>query len=162
MDKEKLNRRDFIEKTGKLAFCSLAFGTIAACSKDSGTDPNGDNLPEEGYLIDLTLEANAALNTVGGALKFDVFAGEKPIIVVRISETEVVAFSSACTHEGIEIGLPESGIMTCPEHKSEFNLDGDPTKGPALTQDRGPLTEYPAELDGTRIILTLTPVEQSS
>ena len=104
-------------------------------------------------MIDLTLEANAALNAVGGALKFDVFNGEKPLIVIRTSETEVVAFSSACTHQGTEIGLPQDGIMTCPNHGSQFDLDGNVVKGPAARS----LIEYPAELKGDQIILTLTP-----
>jgi nitrite reductase/ring-hydroxylating ferredoxin subunit len=62
---------------------------------------------ENGVVLDLTLDANKALQNTGGALKVNNVPGQNlPVIVIRTSETEFVAVSSRCTHQGCEIGLP--------------------------------------------------------
>ncbi|HEX9934386.1 MAG TPA: hypothetical protein VGB38_04240 [bacterium] len=37
----------------------------------------------------------------------------KPIIVIRKSATEVIALSSACTHQENEVNLPQAGSINC-------------------------------------------------
>ena len=114
------------------------------------TDQNGDN-----YVIDLNQPANQVLSSVNGALKFnDVPGYALPVIVIRTSQTEVAAFSSACTHAGCEIDLPVNNTMICSGpcgHGSQFNLTGENVSGPAPS----PLEEIQATLEGNQIILHL-------
>jgi Rieske Fe-S protein len=148
-----MERRIFLKKSGSLMIGIAGIGqVITSCSKDK-TCPTQTDQNDNNYIIDLNQPANQTLNSVGGALKFtDVPGYEQPIIVIRISETEVVAFSSACTHAGCEIDLPVNGIMVCPGpcgHGSRFNLSGERVSGPATS----PLEEIQATLAGNQITL---------
>ena len=53
------------------------------------------------------------------------------LIVIRTSETEIVALSSTCTHKGCQVNLPENNAIICPCHRARFDLSGMATKGPA-------------------------------
>jgi Rieske Fe-S protein len=92
----------------------------------------------------------AALAAEGGAVKVANPFGGKPIIVIRISDTEVGAFSSKCPHLGCEVSLPEAGIMTCPCHGSTFNESGRVTHGPSIRD----LHRYVATINGTVITIS--------
>jgi len=63
-------------------------------------------LGDNALVIDLTLAENQVLQAVQGAKKFAVQGRAKPVIVVRISSTEVIALDSSCTHQGCEVDLP--------------------------------------------------------
>ena len=153
MEIKQFNRRAFIEKSAVLALGTLATGILSRC-KDSGTDSKEEDTPPEEYQIDLTLEANAALNDVSGALKFDVEGYSKPIIVIRSTETEVIALSSVCTHNACEVELPNANNeIVCNCHGSKFDLEGNVLQSPPGITSQSPLEEIPATLDGNRIIL---------
>ena len=153
MKKRCVGRREFIQKSGVLAVCSLGFGELMlSCAKKDGNNPvqpSGDKT----YTIDLTDPKNAALQNAGGALKFNVSGQSRPVIVIRKSTTEVLALSSICTHQGNEVGLPSGGTITCPVHGSVFDLSGNRIAGPAPDGSR--LTEIASNLEGDKIILTL-------
>jgi Rieske Fe-S protein len=153
MEKRRVNRREFIEKSGMLAVCSLAFGELMlSCGKKG--DKNPTQPPAENtYTIDLNDSKNAALKNAGGALKFDVPGQSKPVIVIRKSAAEVVALSSSCTHQGNEVNLPSGNIITCPVHGSVFDLSGNRISGPAPTNSK--LTEIPSRLESDKIVLTM-------
>lgn len=55
---------------------------------------------------------------------------EKFIVVKKDNHLEV--FSSHCTHLGCTIQHTENGKLLCPCHGSTFDLEGNPTKGPAI------------------------------
>lgn len=149
-----MNRRKFIEKSGVFTVCSLAFGELMlSCSKksnDNPTQPSTNNT----YNIDLNNANNTVLKNAGGALKFNVPGQDKPMIVIRKSTTEVIALSSACTHQGNEVGLPSGNTITCPVHGSVFDLSGNQVSGPAPAGSK--LTVIPSKLEATQIVLTLS------
>jgi Rieske Fe-S protein len=153
MKKRGVGRREFIEKSGVLAFCSLGFGELmlSCARKDTGNpiQPSGGNT----FTIDLTDPKNTALENAGGALKFIVPGQSKPVIVIRKSISQVIALSSMCTHLGNEVGLPLGGILTCPAHGSVFDLSGNRIAGPAPAGSR--LAEISSKVEGDKIILTL-------
>jgi Rieske Fe-S protein len=153
MKKNEMDRREFIEKTGVLVVCSLAFGELMlSCSKkakDNLTQPSAENT----YAIDLNNANNAVLKNAGGSLKFNVPGQSKPVIVIRKSATEVIALSSVCTHQGNEVDLPSGNTITCPVHGSVFDLSGSRVSGPAPAGSK--LTEIPSKLEATQIVLTL-------
>ncbi len=152
MVEQSIGRREFIEKSGALAVCSLGFGALlVSCGKKS----NNPIQPSDGttFTIDLTDPKNAALQNAGGALKFSVPGQPKPVIVIRKSDTEVLALSSVCTHQGNEVGLPSGNTITCPAHGSVFDLSGNRIAGPAPVDSR--LAVISSSLEAGKIILTL-------
>jgi thiosulfate dehydrogenase [quinone] large subunit len=54
-----------------------------------------------------------------------------PILIVRESARRFVALSTLCTHEGCPLNPPVAGLITCPCHGSQFELDGRVHRGPA-------------------------------
>jgi cytochrome b6-f complex iron-sulfur subunit len=66
-----------------------------------------------------------------------------PILLVRRSARGFVALSMLCTHEGCPLNLPVGGLITCPCHGSQFELDGKVHRGPAQLS----LTRYSSTYD---------------
>jgi Rieske Fe-S protein len=54
-----------------------------------------------------------------------------PILIVRKSPGRFDALSMLCTHEGCPLNPPVGGLITCPCHGSQFELDGRVHRGPA-------------------------------
>ena len=52
------------------------------------------------------------------------------VLVSRLSDTEVVAFSAVCPHQGCTVA-PDGDQLACPCHGSQFELDGSLKRGPA-------------------------------
>lgn len=69
-------------------------------------------------------------------------------IVVNQNETTTV-LSSHCTHLGCKINKMENGMLVCPCHGSEYNLEGKVIKGPSYKN----LEKLPSKIssDGTHI-----------
>lgn len=63
------------------------------------------------------------------------------VLVSRLSETEVVAFSAVCPHQGCAVA-PDGKQLACPCHGSQFELDGSLKRGPA----KKGLTPYEVEV----------------
>ncbi len=111
----------------------------------------GKPVPFEPISIDLSKSENSALNTIGGARKIPNPRDKKrPIIVTRVSENDVAAFSSKCTHFGCEVALPAKAAIACPCHGATFDLKGKVTGGPA----RKDLQPFVATLTGSLITIT--------
>ena len=100
--------------------------------------------------LDLAHPSNASLAAPGGA-RVLTFEGRR-LIVVRVSETEVIALSAVCTHSGCTVRYaPARDHIECPCHGSTFALDGGVTHGPAAT----PLAKFPATLDATTGVIAI-------
>jgi cytochrome b6-f complex iron-sulfur subunit len=91
--------------------------------------------------IDLAVAANADLLAVGGAMLVD--SAHDTIMVIRTSDTSVIALSAICTHAGCSMDYAASSHrLDCPCHGSQFNEQGQVVVGPART----PLKIYTATL----------------
>jgi Rieske Fe-S protein len=150
-------RRDFLLKAlaaGSLVCFGGMFGVpFAGCSKNA-SDPVS-SLPAVSPVIDLSTEP--ALQTIGGAVKLHVTGlnNGRNIIVIRMTATSFVAFTSICTHQGNEINLPAStgANMICPAHGSQFReADGSVAQGPAQI----PLSKFSAVFDQQKNTVTLS------
>ncbi len=70
-------------------------------------------------------------------------------MLTRTGET-VKAFGAACPHQGTTVGAPKSGVITCPNHGSQFSAtDGSLKKGPAT---KG-LTEVPVKVADGQVVM---------
>lgn len=143
------SRRAFLEGLG------IAAGALAlhGCTGNSG----GSSLPSANtstcganLCIDLADSANSALRTVDGALLVD--TSNDTIMIIRSSDTTIVAISGICTHAGCSMDfVPASHLINCPCHGSEFGEDGHVVRGPA----RRSLRVYTASIANNVITVSL-------
>lgn len=137
-----MNREEFLKQLGITAWLTCTGSVILSCSQDDPA-PAASTLD---FVLDLTLSQNAALNTVGGSLAVN------GIIIARLSSTEFVALSRACTHQGTAINYRAGqNDFLCPNHGSRFATSGAVLQGPASTA----LRKYNTELTGNNLRIFL-------
>ena len=149
MDYEHISRREFVADTGKKILTAALLAPMAGF----GVHAMSQSIPAllNPIVLDLNKPEYRALAAVGGAVKVPhPMAPNKPIMVTRIDEATVAAFSVICPHLGCKVGLPQNGIITCPCHGSTFDMTGKVTKGPAKTD----LYRFDAVLDGSIVTIT--------
>jgi Rieske Fe-S protein len=147
MEKKDYDRRAFCVDGMKLI---VGAGAVLALSQCSTKEALGSE--DHSLKVDINQSENAALKTVGGAVYVaNPSDTQRDIIVYRKSESEVSAFSSRCSHQGVKVELVKNGVAVCPAHKSAFDGDGKVIKGPASSN----LTSYPATLEGSVILITI-------
>lgn len=126
---ERMSRRDCVRWLGRatLASCALELcgHSVEAGDKDKrkGSDAPVVNL--------MSLPNGKALEAPGG----------KDFILTRTNDG-IAALSTFCTHRRNRLAL-ENGVISCPVHGSEFDLDGKPLNGPATR----PLAWYAVNVD---------------
>ena len=147
------NRREFVKDTitgiGTVAFGSFMLVNQSGCSEGSPTAPNNS---DETIIVDLSLSENSALAMVSGTLALGSnVIDSKGILLYRQSDTNVLAFSRNCTHNGCTIeSFDNNGISACPCHGSQFDTSGNVLNGPAIN----PLTQYSASITGNIVTIT--------
>lgn len=142
-----MKRREFIGEACRFAvLCSspLLLSTLQSC-EDVNNEPNDDfiNINEDTLEFDLEQSPFDKLKVVGGSVatqgnSFD----SNGILLFRQSESIILAFSRRCTHAGATLNAFSNGSSRCSSHGSEFNLSGEPTKGPAISK----LDQYIVEI----------------
>ncbi len=160
MEQTQLSRGQFLRQLGLSTGALMAFycmGTgLTACSSSDDGDPNPNPGPGPGpgtstaikgttsganidFTIDLTHADFSKLKTNGE------FGYVSNIIVVNAGGT-YVALSKLCTHEGSTIAYRSAtNDFKCPNHGSEFNLDGSVKLSPATNS----LTVYKTEIQNS-------------
>jgi cytochrome b6-f complex iron-sulfur subunit len=116
----------------------LGVAAVGALVVAAGCGQQGSSLPTAatsscgaGECIDLGNAANQELTAVGGAMLVDM-AGDT-IMIVRVSDTQVVALSAICTHAGCSMDyVAGQKVLDCPCHGSQFATDGSVLRGPAV------------------------------
>jgi cytochrome b6-f complex iron-sulfur subunit len=142
-----MNRRDLVQKI-VVGGTVLLFvpAVLESCTKNPATDPvlkNPGGASGE-ITIDLSLAANAALNSSGNSKII------QNVIVINAGGT-FKALSSICTHQGCTVGFDSpSGNIKCPCHGSQFTTSGSIVNGPAAM----PLQSFPVSQTGN--VLTIT------
>jgi cytochrome b6-f complex iron-sulfur subunit len=115
----------------------LGFAAVGALAVAAGCQQQGSSLSTassascgNGMCIDLGDAANKQLTNAGGAMLID--TASDTIMVVRVSDTQVIALSAICTHAGCAMDFNASQhVLDCPCHGSQFSTDGSVTRGPA-------------------------------
>ncbi len=124
------SRRELLQGLGVAAVGALV--VAAGCSQQgSSLSTATTSSCGAGACIDLTNSANQELATAGGAMLVDM--ASDTIMVVRISDTKVVALSAICTHAGCSMDYNAGEkLLDCPCHGSQFATDGTVVRGPAV------------------------------
>ena len=132
-----MNREEFLKQLGVTALLTCTGNVMFGCSSQSDPAPaNAD------FTLDLSSSQYSTLNTVGGSV------AANGIIIARLSTTEFVALSRACTHEGTAINYRSSQKdFLCPNHGARFSTTGSVLAGPANSS----LRKYNTTLTGTSL-----------
>ena len=153
-----MTRREFVAACAMTGAGVCLCGT-AGCSSITGVGDTpgieGDAYTiEEGNLLVLSLANIPELSADGGSVKIIDEKLPDGVIVVRVSGDDYRAASLYCTHRGVELEYkPEKERLICASAGSTaYTLEGKKVKGPAETD----LAVYPAELDGDRLVVTVT------
>jgi Rieske Fe-S protein len=142
MDSDKVTRREFLANVGKTAIAAAVVSPVL------GFEAEAKKAPMAPITLDVTKAEYAALAQAGGAIKIpNPQDKKKPIIVSRLSETSVAAYSSKCTHFGCEVPLPANNEIKCQCHGSMFDAAGKVTHGPASKD----LAQFAATIEGSII-----------
>jgi len=146
---DQWSRRKFLKACGVVAGAT----TLGACSKTyRGEHPEGVRREAE----------NGWLSTVDSLPMFKAtlvyLKTGKPILLIKKSPEEVIAYESYCPHMACELndGVSsqpldvENGEMRCFLHDSYFDIDtGKRLRGPAKEGDVIP--KFPIRIDGNQI-----------
>ncbi|SDL07592.1 Ferredoxin subunit of nitrite reductase or a ring-hydroxylating dioxygenase [Glycomyces sambucus] len=115
-----------------------AAGALAAC----GTAESPSSDPTSGSDDATTGGSEGSTGDAGGgtaiAATADVPEGGgivvEDTVLVQPSADEFLAFSAACPHMGTTVNPPDAdGVIVCPNHGSQFSLEGELEQGPAET-----------------------------
>ena len=142
-----MKRNEFFSAFGVSAGMIFLAPILSSCSKsmtDSTTNPSGGgNTGAVDFTLDLTSPTYAALNSNGGSIVKD------NIIIARTSAGVFVAVTSICSHQQYNPIAFESSASRfhCPNHGSNFGLDGSVINGPATSA----LKKYSTALTGTSL-----------
>jgi cytochrome b6-f complex iron-sulfur subunit len=131
-----MDRKEFIRLAGAGAGMALLAGCFQSCSSEDA----GPGTPTN---VDFTLDVSSGpLATNGG------FVVQNGVIIARTNVGDFIAVSSACTHQGTTVQFQASqNRFNCPNHNSNFNLNGSVINGPASR----PLTQYQTSLSGSSL-----------
>jgi cytochrome b6-f complex iron-sulfur subunit len=149
-----------------LVVALLAPGALAAACGDSGSSSGGGNGGSGGTAngggsggATSGGGSGGAAGTVLAALS-DVPDGSGlvvngkgprngPVLIVRTG-SDVKAYDARCTHQGTTVRPPVNGVITCPQHGSQFDAaTGAVKRVPAKT----PLVSLAVKVDGTNVVL---------
>ena len=118
------SRREFLGCAARL----VASAAAAGCDRSHRPPP----------LFESTVDVST-LTTDGATLTTSAPGLDgAPILVVRDGTGRFHAMSMQCTHEGCPVRPPVLGVITCPCHGSQYDLEGRVRQGPAQL----PLARY--------------------
>ena len=102
--------------------------------------------------LNLDDPAYRTLHSPGNGVKITIGKAIKPILVTRVNDNEVAAFSSSCTHAGYNVLLPQKGILTCESgHGGSYDIRGNVLSPPPTSN----LDKFNAVLQSKKIIIDL-------
>jgi len=109
--------------------------------------PEAEKRPAEG-----AVKCGAFSSLPVGEVRF-IRHGTEPLLVVRASETQVLALSAICTHLRCVLKWDSTTkTILCPCHAGSFDRSGNVFSGPP----NRPLSQYPAEVRADEIIVHTT------
>ena len=98
--------------------------------------------------VTFAVEQLPALGAVGGSVTGHSAGVPFPLVVLRASATQMLAFDARCPHLGCAVSGAQT-LFICPCHGSLFNLDGSVKVGPATL----PLNPLQVTFDGTQVVV---------
>ncbi len=157
----KINRRDFLKKTGQsaivLAVPAIASSILEGCNNnitnptsDSSSLPNVNDTYSNG-IVKLTVDSSSPISKAGTAVMLNYQNGQ--LLVDHPSVNTFNALSPICTHQGCLISNYDYGSyqFVCPCHGSRYDVNGNVVSGPAPS----PLQKYQAQFSGSLLTVNV-------
>ncbi len=147
-DEQKINRRTFFKQTGRSIMGITIIGSIPLLIS-CASNPTGVGNTHKTLTVDvssLTEDNTSVLATSPDG---------EPILIIRLSASSYETLLMICSHEGCtspQIGLQDSGLITCVCHGSAFDIHGKVVGGPANSN----LISYPTTYDTSTQKVTIT------
>lgn len=158
MKSDQQTRREFCMRACQAA-TAMAFGSavsaiLQGCSSDDPLSSGSQNLPQiqataVNGIITLTIAAGSPLAAVGSAAQVQHASGT--LLVARTAQDVFSALTAVCTHQACTIAGYGNQIYTCPCHGSQFNTNGQVTRGPATNA----LRKYATQFANDQLTITL-------
>ncbi len=141
-DEEPVSRRVFVGSALAGSALAAAAGVFYPLARYLLPESKSGGGKKETYSV--------ALNEVHvGEARFFTFK-RKPALIIRKTQTEVVALSAVCTHLGCIVKYHEEAKqMQCPCHGAKYDQTGRVLGGPAPK----PLTPYSARIEAGNIVV---------
>lgn len=98
--------------------------------------------------VTFTVQQLPALATVGGSVTGHSAGVPFPLVVLRASASQMLAFDARCPHLGCAVSGAQK-LFICPCHGSLFDLTGSVQLGPATA----PLTALQVTFDGSTVVV---------
>ena len=143
-----MKRKEFFTTLGISAGTVMFAPYLVSCSKGNAVaDPGTGGTPGAiDFTLDLSLPANAALNTNGNSMT------NSGVLIARTSSGSFVAVAAACTHQGSAILFDNANTRfncsnTGAGHGSQYSIGGAVIAGPAPKA----LKLYNTQLTGTKL-----------
>lgn len=158
MKSDHQTRREFCLRACQaatvMAFGSAVSTILQSCSSDDSLSSGSQNLPQiqataVNGVITLTIDAGSPLVAVGSAAQVQHAGGT--LLVARTAQNEFSALTAVCTHQQCTISGYANQIYTCPCHGSQFNTNGQVTRGPAAAA----LRKYATQFANDQLAITL-------
>ena len=152
-----MNRRDFIKNTCSAACACVgvsALGLLQSCEDNKAYEQNvddGDN--DIQFSIDISQSPYQDLESVGGTAVLSPNSIDSlGLLLIRVSENNINAFSRRCTHSSYSVNAFNSqGLAVCSSgHGGSFTTSGSVAAGPPSAR----LTSYNTSLNES--ILTIS------
>lgn len=135
-----MDRKEFLITSGKIAVFTVASTCFFNCGSNSSDSINAPTNVD--FTIDLSTQEGQPLSNVGGSVY------KNGIVIARVSQSQFTALSQACTHQGTTVNYePGSSRFHCPNHGSNFDINGNVINGPASRN----LTKYNTTLNGNSL-----------
>ena len=133
-----MDRHEFFRLVGTSVGAIMLSRCLAGCTKSNGADPTPAGAVD--FTISLNDNKYANLNQKGG------YVYNNGVIIARTQADQLIAVSSAWTHEGTRITFQSaSKRFYCANHGSAFDTDGKVINSPATRA----LTKYNVLADKT-------------
>jgi len=146
----RLSRRAFLGQSATIVVALSFFGLGTTSCRSEKRVIDDLEMRDGKIYLDLDKESFYSLRRPGQGVSITIEERRKPILVTRISESEVAALSSRCTHAGYTVLPPENGVLVCSSgHGGEYSLEGKVLHGPPAAA----LKRYPCRLEGNLIAI---------
>lgn len=132
LNEMKNKRRDFLKNAcAPVAFSMFGISMLEACSSGGDDDYQGNSVigggddnsmteEEDKVIIDLSNSNFSGLSEVGGWMNYTA----ENMLLLRISDSEIKAYSNVCPHQGANNQWSHSGSQfTCSNHNRSFSDD---------------------------------------
>ena len=152
-----MNRRDFIKNTCSAACACVgvsALSLLQSCEDNKAYEQNvDDNNNDIQFSIDISQSPYQDLESVGGTAVLSPNSIDSlGLLLIRVSENNINAFSRRCTHSSYSVNAFNSqGLAVCSSgHGGSFTTSGSVAAGPPSAR----LTSYNTSLNES--ILTIS------